>query len=335
MPNSVGRDREAGETRSARRLYALTTHLVCPGTLLSQQVRTSRNNTSPFGAELRRLRRAAGLSQQERAERAGLSVRGVADLERGVRRSPYPATVRRLVDALGPDDTARGALLAAGQSSEPAGGPFRAEPTPSLPLSLSSFVGRDRELGELRRAFASSPLLTLTGPGGIGKTRLALELARERQVAGHEVAVVELAGVSESRLVLHEVATCLRVPEQAGGSLLDLLIGALAQRQLLLVLDNCEHLIDSCAHIVRGLLAACAELRVIATSREPLGVPGEVTWTVQPLGSTDAEQLFIDRARAAAPHMQMSANQQAVVADICPSWMAFHWRSSSPRHGRE
>src|ERR687885_762283 len=129
--------------------------------------RTTTQST-PFGAVLQRLRRRAGLSQQELAERAGLSLRGIADLERGARRSPYPATVRRLVEALGLDEAARAALLAAAQPGAPATGPIRAEPTRALPLPLSSFVGREREIGEVRRLLGRTRLLTLVGPGGVG-----------------------------------------------------------------------------------------------------------------------------------------------------------------------
>src|SRR5919206_2942659 len=136
---------------------------------------TSTHEPSPFGAALQRLRRRAGLSQQQLAERAGLSLRGIADLERGARRSPYPATVRRLVQALGLDPTEQASLRAA--LARDGAAPPEAH-VAGLPVALSSFVGREREVTEVRRLQGQARLLTLTGPGGVGKTRLALQAAR-------------------------------------------------------------------------------------------------------------------------------------------------------------
>ena len=130
---------------------------------------TAGDGVEAFGALLQRHRRAAGLSQQELAERAGLSLRGIADLERGARRNPYPVTVRRLVEALGLDEAARAALLAAAQPSEAAKGARAEGAIRSLPLPLSSFVGREREVTELARLLPTTCLLTLTGTGGVGR----------------------------------------------------------------------------------------------------------------------------------------------------------------------
>ena len=167
-----------------------------------------------FGVLLQQQRRAAGLSQEELAERAGLSRRGISDLERGARRAPYPATVRRLAGALGLGAAALDALLAAAQplsltALQSVGTP--ATEVPRLPEPLSSFVGRQREVGEVRHLLETCRLLTLVGPGGIGKTRLALEVARGQQ---QTVVFTDLAPITDSVLIVQAVATGLR----SGGS---------------------------------------------------------------------------------------------------------------------
>src|ERR1051326_6394097 len=138
---------------------------------------TSTYDRSSFGTVLQRLRRRAGLSQQELAERAGLSLRGIADLERGARRSPYPATVRRLIQALDLNDADRAALLDSAGMSEPVVSPTQAEQMRSLPRPLSTFIGREHEKAAIQRLLKTARLVTLTGTGGIGKTRLAIEVA--------------------------------------------------------------------------------------------------------------------------------------------------------------
>ena len=168
-----------------------------------------------FGSRLRRHRQAAGLSQEELAERAGLSARGISDLERGVRRSPYPVTVRALAKALGLDATAQARLLAAVQLRS--GVPEAPGPTASPPIPLSSFVGREREVAEIGRLLATTRLLTLTGTGGIGKTRLALQVAMELVGSYPDgVWLVELAPVVDPGLVPQAVAAVIGVREQPG-----------------------------------------------------------------------------------------------------------------------
>jgi len=210
-----------------------------------------------------------------------------------------------------------------------------------LPLQLTSFIGRERELSEVRRLLGESRLLTLAGAGGVGKTRLALELAG--QVAGdyqHGTCLVELAGLMDPGLVDHAIAGGLRVREEPGRGLADALLDFLQDRELLLVLDNCEHLLDGCAQTAEGLLRACAGLKILATSREPLNVAGEVSWAVPSLsllhakpatrrrsvagsGGDQAEQvseatrLFIDRARAVQPRFTLTAESAVAVDDIC------------------
>src|SRR3712207_4003409 len=150
---------------------------------------------------------------------------------------------------------------------------------PNLPLELSSFVGREKELAEVKRLLEVNRLLTLTGSGGCGKTRLALAAASE-VVEGFEdgVWMVELASLADPSLVPQAVASSLDVREQPGRSLIETLSDYLGSKKVLLVLDNCEHLIEACAELAEALLRSCPELRVLATSREALGITGEVAW---------------------------------------------------------
>jgi transcriptional regulator with XRE-family HTH domain len=213
-----------------------------------------------FGALLQRFRLAAGLSQQELAERADLSERGISDLERGVRRHPHPSTVRRLSAALGLGQAERAQLLdvrfdVRRVTRKPQADQPRLEHTPvrvDLPRELNTFVGREEELEGLARWLAEAPLVTIAGPGGAGKTRLALRLARQLTDAGayaDGVRLVELAALTDGRLVPRALAASLGGPEPSGQPLLDVLVRALRPRQLLLVLDNCEHLLAACAEI--------------------------------------------------------------------------------------
>jgi predicted ATPase len=154
-------------------------------------------------------------------------------------------------------------------------------PPNNLPLELSSFVGRERELAEVERLLVNTRLLTLTGSGGCGKTRLALAVAAEL-VGGLEdgVWLVELAPLADPSLVPQAVASTLGVREQPGRSLTETLSDYLRSKKVLLVLDNCEHLIEACAELAEALLHSCPKLRVLATSREALGITGEVAWPV-------------------------------------------------------
>ena len=142
---------------------------------------------------------------------------------------------------------------------------------------------------EVKRALAMTRLLTLTGAGGSGKTRLALEVARDLVGAYPDgVWLVELAPLSEGALVPQAVARPVGVPEQPGRPLTDTLVDALREKRLLLVLDNCEHLVEAAAQLADALLSSCPHLRVVATSREALGVEGELVWRVDPLSVPDA-----------------------------------------------
>ena len=296
-----------------------------------------------FGDLLRRHRVEAGLSQEALAERAGLSLRGVSDLERGVRRAPYPDTVQRLAEALGLGESERQELLTSS-------GRLRASPDiasaeqarTGLPAYLSSFVGRHREIAQVRRLLEGTRLLTLTGTGGIGKTRLAVrvaEIALEEYADGSRL--VELAALADPAMVPQAVAAAVGVREQPGRPLQQTLADALRPQRLLLVLDNCEHLVRPCAELADALLRACPNLRVLATSREVLRIAGETVWRVPPLGLaplpagpssatgtsvpplleqvewSEAVRLFVARAAAALPEFTLTDGNAPTVARIC------------------
>jgi len=293
------------------------------------------------GELLRQYRLAAGLTQEELAEHAGISVRGLSDVERGLHRAPRSETLRRLADALGLLPVDRTALLStrgrAYVAVQPHTGNASAARLPNrsaaqvgsakLPLPLTSFVGRERELAALAEVLARSRMLTLVGTGGVGKTRVALRLATSAvPELADAVYVVELAPIVEAAHVPDAVARAMGILEQQGRPPHEALAVSLASRRVLLVLDNCEHLAEACARLAISLLTCCAGLRVLATSREPLGVPGEVVSRVLPLalfphmsdGSvSEAVQLFVERAQAAQPGFALTPSNRTVVADLC------------------
>jgi predicted ATPase/DNA-binding SARP family transcriptional activator len=192
--------------------------------------------------------------------------------------------------------------------------------TGRLPVRLTPLVGRDAELGAVTGALAGSRLLTLTGPGGAGKTRLALAAAAGA-AAGTDVAWVELAPVDDIDGVAATVAGRLGVPETPGVDPVTAIAGYVtahyAARPLLVVLDNCEHLAAAVARLTEYLLAECPGLSVLATSREPLAVEGERAWPVPPLGDADAVLLFADRARLVAPSFAITDANAAAVGELC------------------
>ncbi len=248
-------------------------------------------------------------------------------LRRVLEADPDPET-RRLYHRL-----LTGGLDAPGSEAEPvpalASGTARSD---NLPVPASSFIGRDREADEVERLLDRTRLLTLTGVGGAGKTRLALEVAR-RQVGGFDdgVWLVDLAPASDPGEVLQAVADVLGLELPERGAAIPALAEQLAPRRLLLLLDNCEHLIDACADVIVGILRSCPEVMVLATSREALRVEGEVAWRVPSLALPDlnrlpdhaelarqaAVQLFCERASAAEPAFELTPRNARTVAELC------------------
>lgn len=203
--------------------------------------------------------------------------------------------------------------------------------TDNLPVPLTTFVGRLQEVGKIGASLDQARLVTLTGAGGAGKSRLALEVAT-RRTARHQdgVWLVELAGLSDPILVAHTVAGVLDVPEHRGRAQTAALTERLRGSDMLICLDNCEHLLDPVAQLVQDLLAGCRGLQVLITSRERLGLTGETLWPVAGLSAPpdgveeadtaqafDAVRLFLDRAIAADPGFRLTVENAPVVADIC------------------
>ena len=290
--------------------------------------------STTFGTVLRQLRMAAALPQEALAERAGLSLRGISDLERGVRRAPHLATVRLLADALELGLADRQVLLAAARPDSIAD----THPRASLgaappPVPLTALLGRERELADLSGLVSgtTSRLVTVTGVGGSGKTRLALEASARLQGAfAHGIVFVDLTPLRDAALVLLTIADALGVHERTGQTLADRLSRFLAQQQLLLLLDNCEHVLAAAPDIA-ALLAASPRLSILATSREPLQVRGEWVFPLSPLMLPEddhhpnlealvrvpAVALFVERAVANYPEFAITTDNAAAVAAIC------------------
>jgi predicted ATPase/DNA-binding XRE family transcriptional regulator len=306
--------------------------------------------SASLGALLRAHRLAAGLTQEALAERAAVGARSVQGIEEG-ERQPRRETIRRLAQALGlagsplarfeaaarpaprrhvarPGDVPRNALQSpdVGSSSRP-----------SLPIPPTSFVGRERDVAEITRRLRGEPadnrLITLVGAGGCGKSRLALQIARgllEHYSDG--VWLVELASLADPALVVPTVANVLGVNGEAGHrAVLATLLDWLRPRQLLLVLDNCELLVDACAELTDAMLRFCPTVQILATSREDLRVAGEVSWRVPglavptgdslpppgELGQIEAVRLFLDRARLSQPAFALTSENAPAIAHIC------------------
>lgn len=188
----------------------------------------------------------------------------------------------------------------------------------NLPTPLTSLVGRARELAGISETLRTTRLVTLTGPGGVGKTRLALALARRQRARRADgVWLVDLAAGPETPNVAAETARMLDVRNPTGTTAADALRRYLINRDLLLVLDNCEHVVDACAELAVALLASCRNVRIMATSRESLGVNGETVWRLEPLGPEDAYRLFVERARQRNPRFMPSEETDATITQLC------------------
>ncbi len=293
---------------------------------------------TPFGARLRSLRDDAGLTQEELAARAGLTTHAVGVLERGERRRPYPHTVRSLADALGLAEGDRASLLATvPKRGEATATASAAVPESSLPVPPTPLVGRENELKETVGMLCRPEvrLLTLTGTGGVGKTRLALEAAREaaREAAGvfpDGVAFVSLTSVGDPSLVMNTVCEILGVTETEGRTLHEGLRAHLRDKRSLLVLDNLEHVLEAAPEIA-GLTETSPGVTLLCTSRAPLRVRGEQEYPVPPLGLPSSSRasrgeevlgsasgrLFVDRARASNPAFEATEDNAAAIAAIC------------------
>ncbi len=189
----------------------------------------------------------------------------------------------------------------------------------NLPVQLSSFIGRKAEISGIREALVDNRLVTLTGAGGAGKTRLAIQIAAEIATEFADgVWYVDLAPITDPDVVPMTAARALGLPDQPGQQTMDVLLRFIRDRRMLILLDNCEHLLDSSAELVIALLGACPALTLLATSREPIGVTGEVSWRVPSLSlADDAIELFSDRARRTKPEFRVTPANAEAVTEIC------------------
>jgi predicted ATPase/transcriptional regulator with XRE-family HTH domain len=307
---------------------------------------TSTQPPTPVAALVRRYRITAGLSQEALAERAGISVRGLSDLERGLSRVPRLETLTRIAAALDLDAASRAALFetsghldpsatvadALGQLAPPL---VTARPAHNLPGYLTALVGRDDDAVAIERLLRTRTvrLLTLTGPGGVGKTRLAVDAASGLgNASGDGVVYVPLAPVSDAARVLASIAQALGVGERSDVGLFDAVILALRAKRLLLVLDNFEHVLEA-APLVADLLLSCPEVRIMVTSRTLLRIGGEYVYPVRPLAlpaldhdvdltpevasRAPAVALFLSRAQAVQPGFALTLDNVASVVEVC------------------
>ena len=288
--------------------------------------------TGSFGAQLKALRETAGFTQEELATIAGLSVHAVSALERGERRRPQVETVRALCAALDLTGPTCDALLASARTPADANAVEELS-TVALPLALTALLGRDADMQTLRQWLAdpAARLITLLGPGGVGKTRLALELARAiGSESATRVAFVRLATIRDPQLAASAIAEALGLADISASDLPSRVRVACAGRPMLIVLDNLEQVVDA-APLVADLLTSATMLRLLVTSRAPLRVRGEREYALGPLaleaGSetmspadlarVPAVRLFLERVRDVQPDFPLTPANGPIVAAIC------------------
>jgi predicted ATPase/DNA-binding XRE family transcriptional regulator len=288
-----------------------------------------------FADLLRRHRRTAGFSQQFLAERANLSVEAIGALERGTRRAPHRETVVLIGAALDLNEQQRAELEATADASRARGErglSVPAEPLNNLPASLTSFVGREEEIAAILTLLEQHRLVTITGVGGVGKTRTALEAAarfyRQRRI---EVWFIDLAPIRDGAFIASELATALRAILSAQVDSVVAFAAAIKDRRLLLILDNCEHLVGAVVPVVHAILTTCRMVTILTTSRERLSTTGEALFRLPVLKLPErtfddvdyvrttfsAVALFADRAEAIEHRFRFAADHVDIVVDIC------------------
>lgn len=288
---------------------------------------------SALGTWIRQRREMKGLTQEDLATRAGLTKAGIASIERGRRQRPYPHTMRALASALELSEDERSELLAMTSITAPGIAPVDFGPVPTLSASPSPLIGRHQALADIQALLqnAHTRLVTLTGPGGVGKTSLALEFTRRAKDAFPDgVVVVPLESLDNPALLLSWIGGSVGMTGMSPGSEAAALQGYFGDRKPLLILDNFEHLLPAARELAL-LLAACPELKVLVTSRAPLRIRGEQEFPVGPLtvpnlrhipspeelALSGAVQLFTERAQASNPAFMLTQENAAAVTAIC------------------
>ena len=298
-----------------------------------------------FGSLLKAYREQAGHTQEELATLARISVRGLRYVERGVT-SPNPRTLRRLASALSLTPAQQASLVAAAREARSRNAASIVEPEANrvaqtgtapaglgdMPGQLTNFIGRKATLTTASRRLADDRLVTLVGAGGCGKTRIAIEVGRLVRAARPDgVFFADLSGLSDPFLVPGALLRAFGLREVPGRDATDVLISYVAGRDLLVVLDNCEHLVEACAVVAQALIDDCPRAWLLSTSREPLRIPGERVIAVAGLGlpdlahpggvrwleNSEAGSLFVDRARRASCDFVLDDARALSVAEIC------------------
>jgi transcriptional regulator with XRE-family HTH domain len=290
------------------------------------------SGSADFGTLLKQYRLATGVTQERLAEQARISAAAVGSLERGIRRAPHRETVALLAEALSLSGPEKAGFETA---AEHARARARADPTGpahrNLPTRLTTFVGRDNEIAEIEALLKLHRLVTITGSGGVGKTRVAVEVSRRLQSdEQREIRFVDLSAVSDGAFVAGTIATTLGVGLGQAENPLPSLAAQLKARRLLLVLDNCEHVIEDSAAATSAILRACPDVVILATSRDRLSIEGECSYrmpslfvpeqtpaTAEVASKYPSFRLFVDRALAGDPHFVLTTDRLAAVAEIC------------------
>jgi predicted ATPase/tetratricopeptide (TPR) repeat protein/DNA-binding XRE family transcriptional regulator len=265
-----------------------------------------------FGDLLKKYRLAAGVTQEHLAERARVSANAISSLERGARRAPHRDTVALLATALRLSGDERQAFEDAAESVRVRHAPL------NLPVQLTPLVGRETELTRVLDLLQTHRLLTITGAGGIGKTRLAIAAAQQFATARNLAAwFVDLAPLRRSADVAGKIAEALGAGSSGSDDPVDALVASLKLREGLILLDNCEHVLDEAARVAAAIAQSCRECVVLATSRERLAIAGESVYRLDPLVPAAALELFVMRAAGVTAGFALTDQSKEIAADIC------------------
>jgi predicted ATPase/DNA-binding XRE family transcriptional regulator len=288
-----------------------------------------------FGEWLRQRRRMSDLTQQALADQVGCARITLRQIESGGRK-PSKELAQILLSKLGIPEIEHPQWIrfARGLSAFPAtlSATFPSKPLTNLPAALTTFIGREKELDEITKLIARNRLVTLAGAGGIGKTSLSLQVGQKLLGEySNGVWLVELAPILDPLLVPRVTATAMGLRDEPGRPVIEILAAYLREKKMLIILDNCEHLLDACARMAEKILQAAPNAQMLASSREPLGIRGEVTYRVPSLRLPDMEHLppiasfsqyeavglFIDRATAVVPAFKVTKQNSSALVQIC------------------